>query len=208
MAVAALGDIWNVEFWTTGAGQFALNVRSFMVTAVAGGVGVSDMAIADAFSQTYLPLYRQCMSSNSSTYGVLVYRTYPSASTGVYVLNVGTGAIVGSMAPPQVSGLIRFKNAALGRRNKSRLYVPFVPLTVISSSGSPTALYVTRCRNLAAEMVAGTIVTELADSASFTLVTRSDPPEDARLLTDYDVANQFATMRSRSRLYGNDLAPF
>jgi hypothetical protein len=208
VAVAATGDIWNVEFWTRGAGQYALNVKAFQVSSTVGGVGVSDIAIADAFSQTYLPLYRACMSNMAESYGVQVYRTYPSPSTGVYVVNIGSGSIVSGLAPPQLAGLIRFRNAGLGRRNKSRLYVPFVPQAVITASGSPSALYVSRCRTLGAEMVVGVQATEMADAANFVLVTRSDPPEDARLLTSRDVANQFATMRSRSRLYGDDMPPF
>jgi len=208
VAIVAAGDVWLVEFWTRCSNQYALNVKAYVASNPVGAVGVTDQALADHFALNVLPFYRSVMPSVAETYGVQVRRTHPSTAAGAFTVNVTTGLLGSTVSPLQVAGLIRFRNSGLGRKNKSRMYVPFVPLTSVGPVGIPTSLYVIRVGNLAIDIMGPHTVTDVVDTIDMSLVTNSSPASTYRPLTDYSVAPQFATMRSRSKLYGPDSAPF
>jgi len=208
MANAILGDVWVAEFWTRQSNRYALNVKAFRVTGQVGVVGVPDTLLVSEFITKFAAVYRACMPSNAEFYGVQMYRTHPSPSTGVYQVSIAAGVLGTTCSPGQVCGFVRLRNAGLGRRNKSRIYVPFVPQAVVNLDGNPTSLYVIRLNNIGSEFVTPATVIDGAQEVTLTLCTNTFPADDGRLLTSFSVANRFATMRSRSNLDGSDTAPF
>lgn len=88
------------------------------------------------------------------------------------------------------------------------MYSPFPASGAIAAGGAYTGLYSLRLRTLAQQIAAPFIAVVTGGTMGFQLtqdVMRHSTPGDMIYLS---IADFFATMRSRNKLYGPDVAPF
>jgi len=138
-------DICEAKFacYSTAQTQVSLNIRHYRITAVTGNV--TDLELATQLDNGLSALYAACMPAAASYYGVQVriITTLPGNVPVIAHNNELTGSFGGSLTAGQVSGIGTLRSFLVGRTNRGRVYVGFVPSTAIATDGQPTNTYLT-----------------------------------------------------------------
>jgi len=208
MPNVTVGERFIVESWCKSREQYALNARYYELTQLdtPGPVTIEELlaSVDLLFQDLYLPV----LSTESLYYGTRITRTHPSADGPYSVVASRLGVVGTQPLPPQVAVLIRMDTGMLGRRNKGRNYIPFVPTSFYGATGYLTSLGVVRYNRFVQIVTFG--LGGDVGGGSFTMrqIVRVSSSAAGRLYVNAKLATAFATMRSRSRLYGPDEVPF
>ena len=208
MANLAVGEVWNVEWWTRCVGQYALNVKSYRVRLLLGFGVVTDAELLAHFNFVVRNRYLPALSNLAEWYGTRAYRTHPSVTLPISTVDITACSGGDGVLPPQLSGFIRFRNDSVGRKNNSCLHVPFAPQGSDNGQGRPTGAYTAKLATIGDIVLGPAAVIGFAGIAVMDLVTRTSPPGAARALTRRIVTDLFGTVRTRSLRHPNDPVPF
>jgi len=202
-----VGDI--IDGWRLKKNWFWNPAHSAVVTATTAP-SVSDQNFADQLATFIQGNYAALLSTLATFWGVSVQAVPPTApsppanSAGAPV----PGTAAGDMLPSQTSGIITLRTAAIGRRNRGRVYVPFPAEADSSPQGRPTVGYIGRLGNLAAQL---TLPLTIAAGGGTAIVEpviyhRLDTPPTSTFITAAVARPLWATQRRRGD-YGRPNPP-
>ena len=208
MADITLGDTFIVESWCKSREQYSLNARTFKLDDAAFTMPHTTEDLLLAIDPILSEAYTRYLSTESLYYGTRITRTHPSADGPYSVVSSVLGSQGSLPLPPQVAVLLRSTTGLLGRRNKGRTYIPFIPSAFMGADGRLTSGGLIRMLfvlNIARLGITGDVGGE-----GFHLqpVVRMSSSAAGRPYVSATIERTFATMRSRSSLYGLDDAPF
>jgi len=203
-----VGQIIKTIFYCEAGAQGAQNVKYWRVQSVSG-LPMTDLNVASRMNTLFKPLYVACISTQAKYRGVTAQILAPTAYDvqGVSDLTVGTGT--GDLLPTEISILATFRSGLAGRMHRNRVFVPFPAEAENGIDGKPTAGYLTRVDNLAAQMNTSVVVTVGAETA--TLVPVVWPgllPSTGETQSTYSVATLWSSLDSRSARSSANPNPF
>lgn len=208
MAVVGLGDRFVLDVWLHWKGVYALNRRTWDLKVMLGPGGATTEEIAALMGSDLVDCYRRAIGNDANFYGWSLLRTHPS-NDGPWINAFNQPGINTSPSlPPQVAVLIKMSTGLLGRRNRGRTYIPFVPSGFVGSNGNLTPTAMVRYEDLRLLAVQGLTVNDGVTQYGFVPVVRTGSSAEGRPYINSSIEIVPATMRSRSRIYGDDLPPF
>lgn len=209
MAVpVAVGDVYELETWCRCRGQYAMNKRTLLFDFSTGVAGITDQDLVENFALVLADAHLAAMCNDAFFYGCSLIRTHPSAAGPVTSTLDLPGVFAGFTMALQVAALIRMNTGRVGRRNKGRTYLPFVPNGFMGSNGQLTSLATVRYNTLRHFASAGISLDIAGQAHHFQPIVRNSSTAFGRAYTQSSLSPDLATMRSRSRIYGPDTAPF
>lgn len=205
-----IGDLLQVRMVCVCGEQTALNIRHYVITAIAG-VERTRLQIVQDMDNAYAPLYKALMSNEAQYRGMDIKRLAPGVPTvsDATAANNGAGTLVSDVLPRQVCGVIGLKTALAGRKYRGRVYVPFPSESVSSVLGTPTAGHVTALGNLSAQLTAAFNSTQGLNTTTLApvLLHKGSPPSWDNLTTGI-VRGRFGTQRRRGSYGQPNPVPF
>jgi hypothetical protein len=208
MALVNVGDRFILEVWCKCREQYAMNARTLELTESAFTFPRTTEELMSALNNVMAGLYKAVLPVEALYYGVRLQRTHPSID-GPYseVLSL-QGNINSPSVPTQVATLIRMDTGRLGRRNKGRSYIPFIPLSFLTISGRLTNTAKARYADLVTAVRVGITLDIGGELATLRQIVRQTSVEYGEQYINASLSDIPATMRSRSMMYGPDEAPF
>lgn len=164
----AVGDVLKVVHYMSSEGQAGLNVRYYRISAQTSGP-VSLGVAAVALDAIFAPLYQELLSSSALYRAVGVQKVFPlpigneSFSGGFDRVGLRTG----DPLPKQIAGVLSFRTALAGRRNRGRLYCPFPAEVSNTSSSEPNSTYIEDLGTLGTAHLATRVITDGPNSETF-----------------------------------------
>jgi hypothetical protein len=138
------GDLVALRVFCTSQEQASVNTFHYGVTEVGSGSG-TDLDMAEAFDTLIAGAYQDILCTTASYNGVqaqIILRDpttiFMPASVSSTV-GAGPGLVSGNELPRQVCGLISWKTALAGRKNRGRTYFPFPPVSFDTGLGVPSS---------------------------------------------------------------------
>jgi len=208
MANINVGDRFIIESWCKCREQFALNARTFDLTEATFTMPHTTEDLLSYVNDVMVEYYLRYLPTEALYYGTRITRTHPSVDGPYHVVSSLLGTIASLSLPPQVAILIKYDTGMLGRRNRGRTYLPFPPVAFMGTNGRLTSLGVTRTLNLRLLPVLGIEFVLGGEVGMLKQVVRSSSSAAGRPYINSSVVREFASMRSRSMMYGSDTAPF
>lgn len=161
MSVPAAGEYLRMEYESYIANQIGIVTSWWQVLTQAGG-GATQQEICDFIHASTLADWQACNGSGTKMSGVRLTRVNPATRRAVEVAetidNVTAGNLISALvAPKQAAAVVKKLTVLAGRANRGRIFIPFIPISFITSLGelSPAAVtaYTTFAANLLGSMV-------------------------------------------------------
>lgn len=206
--VLAVNDILELRYVCQLGPQFSINVRHWRVKTINAG-SPTDEDVAIRQESLFSADYKAVMSNSALFYGVSAQLIKPTKRPFVpSILLRGNGAVNSDPLPPQVAGLISFRTALAGRKNRGRSYIPFAPETESGVTGQPDVVYLGNLSGLATDL--STQQTHVNGGRSVTVepVLYHRGTGAADLITGFTSRVSFGTQRRRSLVNRPDVPPF
>lgn len=189
----AVGDIFKLAVvGRFGTGQQFVNTFHFRQILSGGTNPAQDLA--QGFEQQAMAEYLDLISN---AYVVDTIEVRQKTGTPLFAYDEPSGAsgvITGDPLPPQVSPLISWRTAEVGRRNRGRSYIP-APAEVNQNAGVLTAGYLALVQSFADEML--TINEPILGNPEFELVIFHDIDDTATTVTEGIPRPTLMTQRRR-----------
>jgi hypothetical protein len=128
-----VGDIIRVVFYTTANGQAGLNVNHLQILTVIPPASLEELG--DDLSLWGNGIYPDVMSEEAVYQGCDVMKYGVPDSYIYFKANPSLGANIFGLTTTQSSPVITKQTGFAGRKNRGRLYVPFIPQNFISTEG-------------------------------------------------------------------------
>jgi len=209
--VAVVGTLLQTSFYCTFAGQAAINVRGWRVSAV-GGAGLTFGQINGLFTAIFPALYKPLLA-NVATYAGLGIRGYKGQPLGLAApaydngnAGVGTGGAL--MMPSGACGLIHLGTNTAGRIGRGRTYVPFPSASAATATENPTAGYVTALAALGTQLVTSQVLVSGGDSLTLVPCIVQKVTLNHIDITSFVAKSAWATQRRRSDFGRLNTTPF
>lgn len=206
--VVQVGDVLRMRTVCLQGTQIAINVRHWLVSAVAGG-SVSDLAIAQHMDALFAPAYKGVMTTSASYRGCGVQRISPppvlleqTSNT-----NAGAGTVLGEPLAPQTTGLIKVTTAHAGRSGRGFIYLPFPGETDNVGNGIPSAGYRILAEAVGTIWVTPVTVGAAGNTATLNPVLRNAKTGAVTPITGRVFRIYWSQQKRRSYLRRGDIAP-
>lgn len=210
----AVGQVIRVTLFSSFRNQVGLNVLHYRQTSSQPSY---ELALADlqplvnALSNVVGPAMKECLSQESVFNGLegrllAALPVNDVIATAANTAGAGTAATAGT-EPSQVCGLLSKRTGLGGRRNRGRMYVPFVPADAPDPDDLVGTAYFTQLQDLATVLTTPVTATNGMQTTTITqclagLVRNAGGP----LVTQMVVREGFATQRRRG-YYGRPNSP-
>lgn len=212
-----VNDLIGIRVWCKDEEQASVNNLYFRAIAVTSNP--RDQDVADYFDTNLAPNYKPLLSNVANYLGVEAQIFRPSPLTvfepAIAAQFPGPGTGGPAAFPKQTSGLVSFRTAVSGRRNRGRNYIPFPSTAAGDSQGMPTAGYLTSLETLLtfydAFIVPGDTIVAAGGTVTLVWTIRHRDlafPLDSTPITTSVAKNAFATQRRRGSLGQANKAPF
>jgi len=201
-------DVIRMEIWCRCRGQYSLNVRNYKFTSSdASSLPLSH--ILNEANNNFAVVYPSNMATDAFYYGCRASRIHPNVGPSHDSPFLEQGIRPTFTSPQHLAAVIHCNVGLVGRRNRGRTYVPFIPMDRLQSDGTLTAAYLVTLDGLAQKVIMGFSWSSGPTSAhTLTGVERNPLLGVYRPFTNYIVRDSVASMRTRQQSRGNDTAPF
>lgn len=200
-------DVFEVTIFSSFLNQVSANVLAYKVSSVSvGEVQPYDMAVG--YWDSVDELYAECMSFNAVALGVKLRDLTPgNTNAPVYYRSDEDGTITGDPLPGQISGLISWRTALIGKKGIGRSYIPFPAESDNQVSTTPSNNYIDRLTNLAGTLIGPGFT---AGDADVTLALQIHNRQEATFqpVTSYITRRAWATQRRRGSFGRPNAIPF
>lgn len=148
MATAIVtGDRIFIKFVCQLEDQFSYNIRPYLL--VGPAAGMTDQHVVDWFAEEGQDRFCPLLPQEAIYRGCLAYiRRAGGNLGGVQKEAPLIGGFGSGVASLQVAGLVSLRTGVSGRKGRGRLYVPFVPVGGMTTTGHFTNEYKLRLRAL------------------------------------------------------------
>lgn len=156
--MAAVGDVYEVTFYSVNAEQCAINRLFYRVGAFAGTGATNAQIAAVMAAQIAVPL-KAVMSASATYRGLRVSQVWPRPRSieAENTTNQGVGGVAGNILPRQVRGIITKRTNYAGPQFRGRFYTPFPSAGSNDTDGTPLAAFVTSLTTLASAILANQV---------------------------------------------------
>jgi len=206
--VVATGDLIEASMVCKVSDQYTFNVLHYVVSSVSAP-SVSDVAIAADVEGLFAPLYKAMLADTAEWYGLKLQVIKPTRYDFIVSDALkGVGDLAGEQLPPQIAGLVSLKTGFASKSKRGRIYLPASSEAENDATGRPTGAYIGQAEDIASAYVAGMVVSTGGGSASLNPVIYSRKLAAVFAITDSDVHDSWATIRTRSNIGRLDAPPF
>lgn len=190
--------------------QNALNVLHYRASAQVGA-GATELEVATKFSMDVNATYKGLIVNDATFWGVSCQKIepLPVGDQFVTIVDRGIGSDLGEVLPTTTCGILTKRTGLAGRRNRGRVYVPFMGEGQNEPTGVPTAAYRVALGALAFLLVSPFVVVVGANQlACQPVIYHKGLLPRTSDLTQIEVRPYWATQRRRSTARRPDPPPF
>lgn len=206
--IITTADIVQVSFVCQVEDQFMFNVFDFDILNSTGG-GLTDAQFSVAVDNLMAPLYKALLASSAAYFGSKTQIILPTRIDPQFnKTNAGAGTLAGDQLPTQTCGLISWRTGFAGRSFRGRTYLPAASEGINDSVAQPSAAYITAATAFANALMGFNNIVVGPDSLSFALSVFSRSTGDLTVIESFEVREDWATQRRRSRIKHSDSLPF
>lgn len=189
--------------------QVGINVYHYVVDDVAGNPTMVNAV--DAFAGAAAPVYTDWLSEETDYSGCTVRRIDPNPTPELKSqFGAAPGTQTGGQAPLNASAVISKYTDTPGPKGRGRVFVPFIPLALLSAGGSLTSGGIVRLDAIATALLLNPIaVGGGGDTANLRpIVTGRLLPGIYSLITSHKSQFKVATQRRRGDYGKMNQSPF
>jgi len=194
------GDVLRVRYVSFSVDQVAINTLHYTVISTTGA-GATLQEIASAFMADVNVAYKGTQTPNSTFRGTGVRNmTPPRTLEFTSIAGTGVGTVAANELPRQVTALFNFRTFLAGKKERGRIYLPFVPATFADGAGNSTAAATTAYTALLTAML---ISRNVVGAGGNTLLNQCIRHADGTMsvVQTHTYTGRFATQRRRGN-YG------
>jgi len=205
----AVGDVLQAVFCCYTETQIGLNIRHYVVTAIAGSSAVED-DLATALDGVAAAAYKAWIGVPAKWRGVGVKKIWPIAGlTFADVSNDGDGTEVSELLAGQVSGCVTLRTDLAGRSRRGRIYPPFPGKAHLENDSTLSVGGLVALEAIATIMDAPATVGAGGNTATCTPIIYNPVTNSNRgTITSYRVNDKSATQRRRGAYGARNVLPF
>lgn len=199
----AAGFVYDLTTYCSLEGQASANRRRWYISAITlPAPTIQDLVswidgqqAADYKALICTPaIYNGVVGTRNKLYGLA-----PFPADVVSAANVGPGTAGATPLPKQAAGVLSLYTPFQGPRSRGRMYIPFPSASDTTTSGVPTASYVTNMRTFAVNFVIAQNFTGVAGGTATALACLVDkgPPLRNPFITTFIARDKWGTQRRR-----------
>jgi hypothetical protein len=195
-----VSDVLRVRYVSFSVDQVAINTLHYYVLAVTG-TGATLQEIASGFMADVNVAYKGTQTPNSTFRGTGARNmTPPRTLEFTSIAGTGVGTVAANELPRQVTALFNFRTFLAGKKERGRIYLPFVPATFADGAGNGTAAATTAYTALLTAMLINRVIVGAGGNTTLTQVIRHADGTTSAVQT-HTYTGRFATQRRRGN-YG------